>query len=428
MTAAEQVVARGNQRAPLNLALVIDDSGSMRGPTLEQAKESARLIIEALDNKDVLSIVTFENKVRTLMLGEEMTAAGKGRAMEQIAAIRARGGTALGGGWLAGLDAVLKSQLRMDGAMNRILLLTDGGGNVGNCEPGFLGEQSANALKQGVYTSAVGIGEGYLQEQIDALASNGGGMLHDAQHPHEIVEVVMGEFGDLGRIWAEDIRVRVSLPSQAVDCSLLGTMPSGLVSTDAGLVFEVSAGVLLSGATREIVLRLDFQNAREGMSFDLPVDVYYRLRGDEAALSPDLDRTHRKVALGTQFVVQNARFDFSAERDVDSEFAHSVADAWLAWLSRKMTAYNRAGDFETAQVMLRYERKALLKWVRAFDDEREYRKKLNAIRVLARHRVDERMRKEVHLLASKMSKGESDYRSYERQDIYSQISDEYGEQ
>ncbi|MBT5119780.1 MAG: VWA domain-containing protein, partial [Planctomycetes bacterium] len=131
MTAAEQVVARGNQRAPLNLALVIDDSGSMRGPTLEQAKESARLIIEALDNKDVLSIVTFENKVRTLMLGEEMTAAGKGRAMEQIAAIRARGGTALGGGWLAGLDAVLKSQLRMDGAMNRILLLTDGGGNVG---------------------------------------------------------------------------------------------------------------------------------------------------------------------------------------------------------------------------------------------------------------------------------------------------------
>ena len=62
------------QSPPFNLGLVIDRSGSMSGEKLEQVKTAVLRILELLDANDLISIVMFDDQVRTLCSGIRATA------------------------------------------------------------------------------------------------------------------------------------------------------------------------------------------------------------------------------------------------------------------------------------------------------------------------------------------------------------------
>ena len=53
------------KRPPVNLALVIDRSGSMDGPPINAAKSAVIQIAEKLSSKDRLSLVSFDYEVDT---------------------------------------------------------------------------------------------------------------------------------------------------------------------------------------------------------------------------------------------------------------------------------------------------------------------------------------------------------------------------
>ena len=73
-----QVTATGNgalggQRMPVNIALVVDRSGSMEGEPLEYVKRACSMVVDMLMPQDVLSIVTFETQVEVLMPARHVT-------------------------------------------------------------------------------------------------------------------------------------------------------------------------------------------------------------------------------------------------------------------------------------------------------------------------------------------------------------------
>ena len=56
-----------HRRTPLNLAVVLDKSGSMTGAKLEKTKQAAMQLVDRLTPKDIFSLVIFSDEARVLV-------------------------------------------------------------------------------------------------------------------------------------------------------------------------------------------------------------------------------------------------------------------------------------------------------------------------------------------------------------------------
>ena len=175
----------------INLALVIDRSGSMATRNMEAAKAAAIGVVNNLGENDVLSVVDFDTQISVLAKGLSMTASGKREAILKIAELHSRGGTAMAAGWFEGGRCAADVIDRTDFNTGHIVLLSDGHANQGMTDPRELMQHATELASRGITTSTVGIGDNYSPLQLDALAEGGQGRLHDAEGGHEIVEVIM---------------------------------------------------------------------------------------------------------------------------------------------------------------------------------------------------------------------------------------------
>ncbi len=114
------------KRAPIDLVLVIDVSGSMSGSKIYLAKDTVNFVISQLSSKDRLGIVLFSSSTSILLQLTLMDTQGKTQASHQVQQINAGGGTAICDGLVAGVNLL---HTRDKGAKNEVasvLLLTDG--------------------------------------------------------------------------------------------------------------------------------------------------------------------------------------------------------------------------------------------------------------------------------------------------------------
>ena len=79
---APEVRSPERQRPPLDLAFVIDRSGSMGGGKLELVKQSMAMLLEQLDPNDQVAIVTYAGNAGTAL--EPTPARQKGRILSVI--------------------------------------------------------------------------------------------------------------------------------------------------------------------------------------------------------------------------------------------------------------------------------------------------------------------------------------------------------
>ena len=93
-----------DQRPPLNLALVIDASGSMDGGPLDAAKAAAAGLIDQMTARDRITLVTFADDIIVHADALAADAAGCARLAAEVNGLVTRGCTNLAGGWLEGAD------------------------------------------------------------------------------------------------------------------------------------------------------------------------------------------------------------------------------------------------------------------------------------------------------------------------------------
>ena len=207
------------QRPLQALALVIDRSGSMQGHPLDEAKRCAAYVVGQLRPTDKVSLVQFDNRVRRLWPAVPL---GDGAALrEAIAAIHSGGQTNLHGGWLEGADS-----LRDVGGsgLKRVILLSDGQANAGLTDPVAIAAQCTQQAAQGVTTSTYGLGRGFNEDLMVAMARAGGGNHYYGDTAEDLMDPFQQELELLGNLCLRELHLSVDLPG-GVTVKMINDLP-----------------------------------------------------------------------------------------------------------------------------------------------------------------------------------------------------------
>ena len=118
-------------RTPVNVAFVIDRSGSMTGQALEQARAAAIMAVHRLGPADIASVVTFDHVAQLLVDAQRVT--DPDVFIDRVTRIAVGGTTAIHAGVVLG--AIEVGKFKASGRLNRVILLSDGQANVGPRRP-----------------------------------------------------------------------------------------------------------------------------------------------------------------------------------------------------------------------------------------------------------------------------------------------------
>ncbi len=325
------------RRQPLNLALVIDRSGSMGGGKLERAKEAARQLINNLTSQDRVALVAFESEVHVLAHSTPVTHNALPRLLGAIDQISTAGSTALHHGWWAGGQQV--AEFVDEERVSRVLVLTDGQANVGLTDPEQIANQVLELRQRGIETSAMGIGADFNDDLLKMMARSGGGAFHFIPDASSIEAVVAGELGEMLSQYARRTVVDISLPRGVELRRCLNKYE--LDRTAAGA--RIYIGDLLSGDQKRIVLEVSTPPGSVGEKLSVASKVIYTEVETNQHRDQDLPPAELRYAS-----VQTVRSQ-PVNRDVDRE----VSLLRSAYARDEAVALSRAGRHEDALEILR---------------------------------------------------------------------------
>ena len=383
----------------LNIALVIDASGSMAGEALECAKKAAAGVVQALTPSSKISIVSFATDVITHLDGVSANASQQKRALDAINELRPRDNTNLGAGWMRGAEClarVMEDHARMH---NHVILLSDGHANYGVIDPEILGHHAEQLRTRGIATSTVGIGDHYLSEQLQALADHGGGMLHDAQYPHEIIEVVLGELHTVQETVFEDIAVSLQFPA-AMKVENISAFPTEMTNSSA----VAQLGMLAPQRNRNVIFRVTAPDGRAGSIANFDVTASWVRTGNQ-------ERIQGKSLRKSLTFVHESKNTHQPRKE---ELSLRVARCWQAGIIRRCVALNKHRNFQELMRYLDHELKYFQRYCHGLKGTEGLVAELQGMRERANNRWDERSLKHMDHSSYMTQQSHQDYRSLQR--------------
>ncbi len=248
------------KRAPVNLALVIDQSSSMSGDKIAAAREAAILAVRHLSPEDIVSVVAYDDVVTIVSPATKVSEPEA--IIAAIERIEARGSTALFAGVVKGAEELRKFIDK--NRVNRVILLSDGQANVGPSSPGELAALGASLAKEGVTVTTIGLGLGYNEDLMAQLARAADGNHAFVEQASELAKVFKLEFGDVLSVVAQDVELEIRCRPGARPLRVLGrdaTITGNLVRTTLNQLYarqekyvllEVEVDALTAAETRQL--------------------------------------------------------------------------------------------------------------------------------------------------------------------------------
>lgn len=202
------------QALPLNLAFVIDRSGSMKGRPIKEAKSCVKAMIAKLKPTDRAAIVVYDDRIETVvesMLVSELRTILEGR----LDPILDRGNTNLHGGWLAGAEQAAPASGR--DSLSRIILLSDGQANCGIQSVSEIGAQARKMADAGVGTSTYGLGRSFNEELMTEIAAQGNGSAYYGESSEDLMPRFVAEFDALAATVGRDAAIASSPQAECIN-------------------------------------------------------------------------------------------------------------------------------------------------------------------------------------------------------------------
>lgn len=319
----------------LNIACVIDRSGSMSGQPLEEAKRCVLNMIERLKPTDCAACIVYDDKVRILVPSRS---AGDSLIFRTaLAGLQSGGTTDLHGGWLAGAQEIF-GNLR-DDEIARVILLSDGQANAGVTDASTIASQCEELANLGVTTSTYGLGCDFNEDLMIAMARRGGGNHYYGETAADLLDPFQEEFDLLQDLCARHVRLRIS-PAPGVRVRVLNDYPSA--SREVWRLPD-----LAFGSEGWALARLEVSSEASGNPL-----VEGRLHLGDLEFELVNTRTRERRFLGGTLAVPAVTDDRLKWLPEDELLASRARELESAALQIRIREAVRAGDWELAERLL----------------------------------------------------------------------------
>jgi Ca-activated chloride channel family protein len=328
--------AEVNDRAdlrPLNLALVIDKSGSMQAADkMSRVKDALLTMFGQLRAGDIVSIVVFDTNAQVMLPARTV---GDGRELRRaVAAIQPGGSTNLNAGLTLGYGEAMKNYRA--GATNRVILLTDGIANQGITDPRQIAENSRAYNEEGVDLSTIGVGVELDQDLLRTLAKSGRGLFHFVAENEDIEKVFVREVQSLMSPVARHAVLEIGFSPQTLDLiQVYGYNPQA-----AGSSVKIPLDDMNSGLTAVVLLKFRAKNFSRFIRSGLVARLsYYDIR-------------QGRTVQQTQTVTLDNRPDTNGGILADVEVKKNYTIALLAQSLADLTEAAGRGEYRRAETLL----------------------------------------------------------------------------
>jgi len=292
------VAENQTSRPARGVQICLDVSGSMEGPSLAAAKESILKLIDRLDKKDTFGMVIFDDTAKVAVPTKPLIDHDIAQLKKAIRKIQTGGSTDISAGFTLAMREA--SRAKLEGGTT-LLAISDGHANAGERNPQFFADVAAKSATEKITSASIGLGNGYDETILEAIAQGGGGAHRFAADIDEAVGAIAAEVDDLldKVIVNTALRFRpTATPQGQPKIELLQRLPYWMDGQD----YVVQLGDLYAGENRRFIILVDVPGiaalglckiadvtieytdlaARNEVSVTMPVNVNV-VPGDQAA-------------------------------------------------------------------------------------------------------------------------------------------------
>jgi Ca-activated chloride channel family protein len=346
-------------RPPLDLALVIDRSGSMSG-RINYAQDAAVGIVDHLGAQDHVALIQYDDSADVVVASTAMDDKGKTAMKSAIRSISLGGGTNLHGGLVLGRDEV--QRVYTQGQVSRVILLSDGQANVGVVDPQQIAATARDAANHGTRITTVGVGLDYNEDLMEAIAESGRGNYHYVKEAKDLERVIAGELAGIQATVATNVELRLTPVCPGVQI----TEVHGYESRRDGAAFVVPMADLIGHDSRKLLVSMKVPDGQKGHVAALRAELVYKdakgtdIKKSELALGVDIseDATVAAASVDQNVMAQALQVQAAAsmrqaaqayERG-DQEAARTIVESTAAQVEQKRALYKIA-PAKTAETM-----------------------------------------------------------------------------
>jgi Ca-activated chloride channel homolog len=242
-------------RAPLNLSIVLDRSGSMKGQKLVNAIAAARGMVDRLRDGDVVSIVTYSQSAEVVLAPVSIDSGSRFQVARALDNVEARGDTCIS----CGIDAAVELLRRRSGMVDRVLLLSDGEATAGVRDLEGFRSLASSLRRSGIAVTAIGVDVEYNERVMAALAQESNGHHFFVERPSDLARIFDQELENLVKTVAKDAELALEM---APGVDVVEIMDRSF--RREGNRILVPVGSLADGEEKTVLARVRLPRSAEG--------------------------------------------------------------------------------------------------------------------------------------------------------------------
>ncbi|MFO0589512.1 MAG: von Willebrand factor type A domain-containing protein [Polyangiaceae bacterium] len=201
------------KRPPMALTFVADTSGSLVGEGMAREKAALKAMTAELQTGDHVNFVTWSTKDAVRLQDHEVTGPNDPALLATIDKLMPGGGSDLHSGLTKAYD--LAKLTTATDRLSRVVLLSDGGANIGVLDTDVIAQATQAGDEQGIYLIGIGIGpaQGYSDELMNKVTDAGRGAYVFLDSEKEAERVLGQRFDEVMDVAAREVQVQVTIPS-----------------------------------------------------------------------------------------------------------------------------------------------------------------------------------------------------------------------